>query len=413
MEERRHVQAAADSAALAAAADLLANYSANKGADPSGTAASSAQSTAAANGFSNDGVNSIVTVSISPQKYQGGPKAGHAIPTGYAEVIIQYNAGRSFSGVFGSGTIPVRARAVARGEWASAGNAVSLLNLSSSSVLSLTGSAGLNVNGALQVNSSSPSALNLAGIGNVTASLINVNAAAGPLSGLLALLGLGGGSPTINYGNPVPDPLRYSPAPDPVQLGLTLQATNASYSGGSVDLYPGVYKGGITVNGTATVVLHTNTDGSPGIYYLQGGGLTVTNRGSVTTAAGETAGVMIYNDWQSSIDAIDVKGLGSLTLTPPASGLYQGIGIFQKRGTLSDFTSGNVPALSFTGRGALNIAGTIYASYANISAAGNTVICVMGGQIIADSLSLSGSGTISVNSGTSPTANGRYYGLVE
>ncbi len=89
----------------------------NQGTDPKNTAQASALAIAAANGFSNDGVQSVVTVSVSPQNYQGGPNAGKALPAGYVEVIIQYNAGRTFSNVFGSGAVPVRARAVARGQW--------------------------------------------------------------------------------------------------------------------------------------------------------------------------------------------------------------------------------------------------------------------------------------------------------
>src|SRR6516165_7410422 len=107
MEVRRHAQATADAAALAAATDLYANYAANKGADPKGTAATSAQSIASANGFSNDNVQSVVTVNVSPQNYQGGPNAGSALPPGYVEVIVQYNACRTFSGIFGTGTVPV------------------------------------------------------------------------------------------------------------------------------------------------------------------------------------------------------------------------------------------------------------------------------------------------------------------
>src|SRR5579872_78215 len=59
MEERRHAQATADAAALAAAADLYANYGTNGGADPKSTAAASAQAIANANGFTNDGVQSV------------------------------------------------------------------------------------------------------------------------------------------------------------------------------------------------------------------------------------------------------------------------------------------------------------------------------------------------------------------
>ena len=80
MEERRHAQAIADASALAAAADLYTNYGTNSGADPKGSAAASAQAIANANGFTNDGVQSVVTVNLSPQNYQGGPNVGSALP---------------------------------------------------------------------------------------------------------------------------------------------------------------------------------------------------------------------------------------------------------------------------------------------------------------------------------------------
>src|SRR5947209_8142171 len=57
--ERRHAQAAADAAAMAAACDLYYNYWTNNGKDPSGTAAKSATDTAAANGYTSDGTTCI------------------------------------------------------------------------------------------------------------------------------------------------------------------------------------------------------------------------------------------------------------------------------------------------------------------------------------------------------------------
>ena len=303
---------------------------------------------------------------------------------------------------------------MARGQWTSINNSVVLLNLTGSSALSLSGSAGLDINGGLQVNSSSPTALNLSSSAGVTASSINLNQAAGKLlasllSSLLGLLGLGS-PPPINYGGPIPDPLRYLPAPDPVQLGLTTQGTNLQISGrSSVDLYPGVYTGGISVSNRATVTLHANSDGTPGIYYLQGGGLQASGSSSITTAANETAGVMIYNAWQANGDAISLSGSGSLTLTPPASGPYQGVSIFQAHGTLAN----PAPALSITGGGSTNVLGTIYAAYANVSLTGNASGCVIGGQIIADTLTLSGQAVININRGTQPVASTRLFGLVQ
>ncbi|HZV05302.1 MAG TPA: pilus assembly protein TadG-related protein [Gemmataceae bacterium] len=411
IEDRRHVQAAADTAALAAAADLFTNYNTNHGTDPSGTAKASALSTAAANGFNHDGVQSTVTVSVSPSAYQSGPNAGKKLPAGYVEVNLQYNADRLFSGMFGSGTIPVRARAVARGIWGADSNGVILLSLKASGALSDSSSSPLLISGGLEVNSKSSTAISITSLGTVTASQFNLNQAAGSLGGSLLshLSGLSGASPTVNYGSPAPDPLRNLAEPDPVALGLTQQGTNLHISSGTKDLYPGIYKGGITVSGGATAILHANSDGTPGIYYLQGGGLTISGPSTMKMATGETAGVMIYNDWSSSANAIVLSGSGTLTINPPASGLYEGISIFQKRGTLTSAA----PTLTLSGSGTMNITGTIYAAYAKVSMSGSSGTNVMGGQLIADRLTLTGSATISINPGTNPIANTRKLGLVE
>jgi uncharacterized membrane protein len=114
--ERRHAQATADATALAAASDLYAHWNpTNLGTDPSGTALASALGVAFYNGYTNDGTTSTVTVNISPAKYSGGPNAGTTLPAGYAEATVTWNQQRFFSGIFGSGAIPVSARAVARG----------------------------------------------------------------------------------------------------------------------------------------------------------------------------------------------------------------------------------------------------------------------------------------------------------
>jgi len=115
--ERRHAQATADATALAAACDLYSpvNWTTNHGTDPSGTALASASYVASANGYTNDGTTSTVTVNISPAKYSGGPNKGTTLPPGYVEATVTWYQQRFFSGIFGSGAIPVSARAVARG----------------------------------------------------------------------------------------------------------------------------------------------------------------------------------------------------------------------------------------------------------------------------------------------------------
>lgn len=414
LEARRHVQAAADAAALAGAADLYSNYPTNQGADLSGTAKASALATASANGFTNDGVHSTVTVNTSSGTYQGGPNTGKSIPAGYIEVSIQYNASHLFSGVLGSSTTPVCARAVARGMTSLVNNnALFVLNLSTNinGALSLSGLASLNVNGGIQINSTSSQALQLSGLVSVTTTLLTVTpAVSGLLNGLLSFLfGSGGTALAVSTSAAVADPIRNLPAPDPVALGLSTQGTNVTVSGTTTNLYPGVYNGGITVKRGGTAILHANSDGTPGIYYLNGTGLQVSGSGSVTTATGETAGVMIYNNWSAAGDTINLSGSGSVSLIPPASGTYRGVSIFQKRGTLSS----SAPTLTASGQSNLNVRGTIYAPYAGVTFTGSAGNNVLGGQIIADTLSLSGSASMKIDPGTWSTANQRALGLVE
>src|SRR5262245_42534722 len=133
LDRRRGCQAAADAAALAAAEDLFYNWQGNKGMDTLKTAYQSALATAAANGFNNHGVSSTVTVNIPPTT---GNFAGQA---GYAEVIIQYNQPRGFSGILGSGDMPVKARAVARGLWVPFNNGIIVLHPTAASALSANG----------------------------------------------------------------------------------------------------------------------------------------------------------------------------------------------------------------------------------------------------------------------------------
>ena len=149
-QDRRAAQAAADSAALAAAGNLFANWRTNKGQDPAGTAANEALAAAAANGFTNDGVNSTVTVNIPPLS---GDHVGQA---GYAEVIVQQYQRRAFSAIWGSNAVTVKARAVARGLWSPVNNGIIVLDPTSSGSLTSNGGSSVTTNAKVIVDSNSP-----------------------------------------------------------------------------------------------------------------------------------------------------------------------------------------------------------------------------------------------------------------
>ena len=114
--------------------------------------------------------------------------------------------------------------------------------------------------------------------------------------------------------------------------------------------------------------------------------------------------VMIY---LTNGATLDLSGNGAVSLSSMTSGPYQGITIFQDRSDTSGIT--------LVGNGSLNITGAVYAPNSSVTAKGNGNTDVFGSQVIANSLSLTGNGTVNVN--FDPNANAvpytRSFGLVE
>jgi hypothetical protein len=378
--ERRHAQEVADAAALAAAADLYQHYplAGHGGKDPNGTAASAALGDAKANGYTNDGTTSTVTVNIPP-------KSGlftNATPPGYAEVIVTYNQPPSLSTFFslfgsgsGSGTgtgagtsgssvgsaaIPVKARAVARGQWVPANPQIIVFDLSAPASLLVTNNLGsINVqSGPVIVNSSDPAAAS-----NTTPATF---AAPGyRITG--GVLGSFTGPKTFGT-RPMPDPLFYLPMPTSNVSGDPLAPQgggNAFYNDSNPPPNPlpeGFYDGGITVTGSTSLTLQPN-----GTYVMRGGGFNFNSSGNLTGN-----GVLIYNqpspaDLGPGIYINNRTGgtlfspgpPGTISLSPLTTGPYQGITLFeQQSGTNS---------INLFGSGGLTITGTIYAANATAS----------------------------------------------
>jgi Flp pilus assembly protein TadG len=395
LSDRRRVQGAADNAALAAAVDLFTNWNTNAGADPSGTAAKSAQTTAIAHGFTNDGVTSTVTVNIPP-------KSGTFVnKTGYAEVIITNHQPRFFSQIWGQGAIVVNARAVARGTYTPGSAGIIILDPSSKDTLSVTGNGSVTVTGGGGIDVDSNSANGAAGCtgnGNIVATTINLCDNTYKHSGNGTITG------TINYNQgPTPDPLATLPEPaqpglpiyPPAQSGLNYDTTNGvNYSGSTtLDLYPGYY-GGINVTGNGSVVLHDN-NGSPGIYYIGSQGFSVTGGGGLSGS-----NVMIYSNGTGNISA---TGSGSVTLSSPTSGTYQGISLFQERSSNKQ--------VSITGQGNMNLTGTFYAAGAKVSITGQGNYSAS--QFFSWQLDVTGSGGFTATSSSGSGTPMRLIQLVE
>jgi hypothetical protein len=299
LDDHRGVQAAADAAALAAADDLFNNYGTKNGLDPSGTGKASALSTAAANGYSNDGVTSLVTVNIPPTSGNFVGKAG------YAEVIVQFNQKREFSTIFGSGTLPVTARAVACGIPGNIG--ILILHPHLQGACEIDGNVNILQGGQIFANSDN-TVPNDAASSYATGSIYLDNTATLSTGGLNVYNSLVNNG-TVTYTNngglntftvPVPDPL--ASIPEPTTSGLTNYGS-VTLSGGF--LQPGIYTNITVTSGTVTL--------QPGIYYLASGGSLDLDGGSL-----QGTGVMIVdNTGSDNMLGMSDPGKGPINLTPP------------------------------------------------------------------------------------------------
>jgi hypothetical protein len=235
---------------------------------------------------------------------------------------------------------------------ASAG--VVLLDPSSQGALNGTGNGSIveGGGGAIVIDSNNSAAATLKGNAVATAGEFDITGSPGTsTNGNAAFNGLiHGGLPAMV------DPLASLAVPAPPTP--TYNAVNYSKSA-PLTLNPGTYTGGITLSGTATVTLN------PGIYYMQGGGFSVS--GSVTVNG---TGVMIYNAPAKSSDTISASGNATLTLSAPTSGTYLGIVIFQDRTSSAQ--------ISVTGSAVVKLTGTVYAAKATLSLTGNSVFNLYG-----------------------------------
>ena len=348
MLERRDQQNAADAAAIAAARYVKTSSS---------EATSAAVNVASANGFT-DGVNSqAVTISIPPTR---GPHQGQY---DYVEVSIASTRPSLFAGIMGVASWPVAARAVAT-DLDAAGGSFSILALDRTScdAMLVSGNGDVTAYGNIQVNSScNNGALRRQGNGDIT---VDVD---GGACNVVGDIKDGGGQGIIdcvqNEGAPyVEDPLLKLPAPSVPQPPLTPVRITGSkaipsrcpggssagtisapavcqftstYAGEVWRLYPGLYPGGLKLQG-GTFYLE------PGIYYFGGGGLDITGNGTDTFSVeaggttGPAGGVMLYNTSLPNAAAGPISLNGSsakINLYPydNDSSVYDGILIFQDR----------------------------------------------------------------------------------
>jgi hypothetical protein len=293
------------------------------------------------------------------------------------------------------------------------GASVYVLDPSAGGALSLSGTASINVAGDVVVDSNSSSAILASGSTKVTAT-----------SGVLVVgsVSKSGAASVTKTGTPgaTGDPLASLPLPGSPTL---TNYGSETVSGNSVaTIGPGIYSQ-ITVTGSGKLTM------SPGTYIIQSGGFTASGAAVVSFGAGSYilegggfsvtgsaaisgTGVTIFNVGSSynpstgtdggSFGAVTLSGAGTVSLSPPSSGTYAGILMYQARD--------NAKALTFSGSAMQGITGTIYAAAAQLVQSGNAQIGNSSSpiSIIVDTLTMSGSVVANALTLSSPAGSVAY-----
>jgi len=342
LREKRLVQIAADSAAIAGAAEL--NYT---------DVVTAAQTAATQNGFTSGTTGATVTVN---GPVQGGPQFGpYAGNNNYVEVIVSQDQPTVFMGLFGRSPMTVTARAVATN--GTTKNCIYTLGPTTAQELSITGSANIQIpTCGIIDDSNSGNALRVRGNATVSAQSIGV------VGGVSVR---GGATVTPAPVTPIvaaSDPLSFLSAPTVPTICLP----NPNFNNGSHTLTPGCYTG-LSAGGTASLTLGS------GQYLING----TLNLASTVTLTGTNVTLVLLGS--STFPANT-----AMNLTAPTTGTYNGVLIYQP---LS-----NTNSLALTENSGATLNGIVYAPGAAVTITGNSGSSIFA-DFVSQSLSLVGPAT--------------------
>lgn len=249
-----------------------------------------------------------------------------------------------------------------------------LMNPSASGALTSSGNGGLTVTGGnIEVNSTSPTAMTVSGNGNVTAPSSAVD-----LVGNYSLSGGGRISPTPTLGA--------VPAPDPFAT-LDVPTVTGNQSCCPTTLNPGIYSS-ISLSGNSSVTMN------PGIYAVTGP-ISLSGNGSLTGhnvliyLACSTNGALTPCAPGQAGGSLSLSGNGSVDLSAPSYGPYQGMTIFSDRN--------NTSGITLSGNGSTRLTGTVYALSSTVSLSGNGSNDNINSRFVADRAVISGNGATAIN----------------
>jgi Flp pilus assembly protein TadG len=368
---KRNMQGAADTAAFTAATALAAGQNA-AGYQSAGKAI------ALQYGFdASCGANGSYSICVT------SPPTSGAFTTNASavEVVIQQPQTMMFANLFLSSSPTILARAVAAATGPS-GPSSCVIALDRGNVTDVmdSGTGTLNMpDCGLQVNSTSSSALSISG----TAS---INAKSATIVGNYSV----SGHPTINITNGITtggaamaDP--YANVNIPSYTGCNSTATHVT-TAKTLTPVGGVYVlcNGLSVSGQGNLTLQ------PGVYVINGGSFSVSG-GATVTGDGVTI-IMTNSTTPTSTGSVSISGGSKVTISAPTTGATAGLAFFQDRG------ASNAGTNSFSGGATQSITGAIYFPNQAVSFSGNTgntpAQCT---QLIGYTLTFSGTSTFNAS----------------
>ena len=360
--DRRHAQAASDSAAYSAAIDIAAG-------DTVAGARTAAKAITAQYGLT-DGAGGVTVTLNSP------PATGpNTATTGAVEVIVRKTESLYFSQFFVSSQ-QVSARAVALA--GSTGGKYCVLALDPASGVTVSASNGITVNltaCGLQVDGTGSGALTVVGGAVVSATTVSVvgnivtnNGGSVSVSGVRTT-----GAPSL------PDPYAGLAIPSP---GTCSNTTFPSY--GAFTIPPGTYCHGLSIANGESVTFNAGT------YIIMGGVFSQQGGTTINATAGTT--IVLTGNSSYSYATANIANGATLNLTAPATGPTAGMAIMQNRAAPA--SAGGVNCTSncnyIAGGAALNVIGSMYFPHQSVqwsNGTSNTSKCT---QLIAYDIQFTG-----------------------
>ncbi|HXX21665.1 MAG TPA: pilus assembly protein TadG-related protein [Terriglobia bacterium] len=407
--QKRCIQAAADSAAIAGAAEI--NY---------GDVTQAAQTDSATNGYTNGSNNVTVTVYNPPND---GPHAG---VSGYVEVLVSKVQPTFFAKVAGFNNVTVTARAVA---YAGSGQGCIYALAPTGTGVLMNGGTNITSQCGVYINSNSSQALLMNGTNTlddrftdiVGGDLLNGSNTTNPTptTGIVAssdpLAYLDNSEPSISTpcsGGSTYPAINGTGANVTITPGSNCYSVTINGSNNTVTLNPGNY-GSVTVNGTGNNV--TLGAGIYGNVLINGSGTLTFGPGQYSSITGNGTPNEIFNPGLYVISSgnvilngtngmsgtgvtfylgpnaggITVNGSDTTSLSAPTSGTYAGILFFQNPSDTSNAT--------FNGSNGTVWNGAIYLPKAQVTMNGSNSSSAQYTILVANNLVLNGTDTFNDN----------------